>query len=41
MFFGFEDRPSPRFKGDRDFDDIRLVLSCPVREEESRLVPVR
>jgi len=41
MFFGFEDRPSPRFKGDRDFDDIRLVLGCPVREEESRLVLVR
>lgn len=41
MFLGFEDRPSPRFKGDRDYDDIRLVLGCPVHEEESYLVLVR
>jgi hypothetical protein len=41
MFLGFEDRPSPRFKGDRDYDDIRIVLGCPVRQEESYLVLVR
>lgn len=41
MFFGFEDRPSPRHSGDRDFDDIRIVIGCPVRQEETFLVLVR
>lgn len=27
MYYGWEDRPG----GDRDFDDIRLVVSCPVQ----------
>lgn len=41
MFFGFEDRPSPRHRGDRDYDDIRIVIGCPVRREEAQLVLVR
>lgn len=41
MFFGFEDRPSPRHRGDRDFDDIRIVIGCPVLREEAQLVLVR
>ncbi|MGP9820349.1 TadE/TadG family type IV pilus assembly protein [Salinarimonas sp. NSM] len=41
MFYGFEDRPSPRFNGDGDFDDIRIILGCSVTEEEAELVLVR
>ncbi|MGJ3262626.1 MAG: hypothetical protein ACFE0R_05250 [Salinarimonas sp.] len=41
IFYGFEDRPGPRHKGDRDFDDIRIILGCSVTTEEAELVLVR
>ncbi|WP_029032460.1 TadE/TadG family type IV pilus assembly protein [Salinarimonas rosea] len=41
LFYGFEDRPSPRFRGDSDFDDIRIILGCSVTTEEAELVLVR
>lgn len=37
MYYGFEDRPN----GDRDFDDIRIVVGCSVRESDPTLVLVR
>ncbi len=32
MYFGWEDRPPGFGWTDRDYDDIRLVVSCPVQE---------
>ncbi|GGK33880.1 TadE/TadG family type IV pilus assembly protein [Salinarimonas ramus] len=32
MYFGWEDRPPGLGWTDRDYDDIRLVVNCPVRE---------
>jgi Flp pilus assembly protein TadG len=38
MYYGFEDRPG----GDRDYDDIRLVVSCPevvkIQDKQVRIV---
>jgi hypothetical protein len=38
MYYGFEDRPG----GDRDFDDIRMIISCPervkVQDKQVRIV---
>lgn len=31
MYYGWEDRPG----GDRDYDDIRIIISCPEREKVS------
>jgi hypothetical protein len=42
MYFGYEDRPqgAPDW-GDRDYDDIRIVISCPEWEEaESKKVRI-
>ncbi len=37
MYFGYEDRPG----GDRDYDDIRIIISCPEWEEaESKKVRI-
>lgn len=32
MYYGWEDRPPGRGSSDRDYDDIRIVLSCPTTE---------
>ena len=29
MYFGWEDRPPGFGSSDRDYDDIRLIVSCP------------
>jgi hypothetical protein len=38
MYYGFEDRPG----GDRDYDDIRMIISCPervkVQDKQVRIV---
>lgn len=34
MYYGWEDRPPGRGWTDRDYDDIRLVVACPVIEYE-------
>ena len=33
MYFGWEDRPPGLGWTDRDYDDIRLIVNCPVREQ--------
>jgi hypothetical protein len=38
IYHGFEDRPSG---GDRDFDDIRMVMECPKNEVGTRVVLAR
>jgi Flp pilus assembly protein TadG len=34
MYYGWEDRPPGRGWTDRDYDDIRLIVACPVIEYE-------
>jgi len=34
MYYGWEDRPPGRGWTDRDYDDIRLIVACPVVEYE-------
>ncbi len=34
MYYGWEDRPPGRGWTDRDYDDIRLIVGCPVMEYE-------
>ncbi len=38
MYYGYEDRPG----GDRDYDDIRIIISCPemkkVQDKQVRIV---
>ena len=34
MYYGWEDRPPNRGWTDRDYDDIRLIVACPVIEYE-------
>jgi hypothetical protein len=34
MYYGWEDRPPGRGWTDRDYDDIRLIVGCPVIEYE-------
>jgi hypothetical protein len=34
MYYGWEDRPPGRGWTDRDFDDIRVIVGCPVMEFE-------
>lgn len=43
MYFGWEDRPPGLGWTDQDYDDIRLVISCPVleRETEKQVMIVR
>jgi len=43
MYYGWEDRPPGRGWTDRDYDDIRLVVGCPVErlEGEKRVSLVR
>jgi len=33
MYYGWEDRPPGRGWTDRDYDDIRIIIECPVREQ--------
>jgi hypothetical protein len=30
MYYGWEDRPPGRGDSDRDYDDIRVIIECPV-----------
>ncbi len=38
LFIGFEDRPPERESSDRDYDDLRFVISCPADEERRTTV---
>lgn len=33
MYYGWEDRPPGRGHSDKDYDDIRIIVECPVVEE--------
>lgn len=38
IYYGWEDRPPPKFGSDRDYDDIRIILNCAETKQRTVLL---